>query len=96
MPNRNYVNGRAFEYRVKNYLEKKGFFVVRSASSKGPFDLIAINRYMTYGIQCKANGKVSKKELETIREIIKDKPIIGAIASRQGKKIHFELVKVHE
>ncbi len=93
MPNKNYVNGRAFEYKVKQYFENEGFYVCRSASSKGPFDLIAINKYITYGIQCKANGKVSEKELQKIRETIKDRQIIGIIASRPMK---FEWVKVYE
>ena len=95
MTNRNYVNGRAFEYRVKKHLEKQGFFVMRSASSKGPFDLIAINSYVVYGIQCKANGKVSRNELEEIKKVIRGRPIIGVIASKgEGNRIHFELVKV--
>mgnify|MGYP001772724201 CR=1 FL=1 len=93
MPNKNYVNGRAFEYRVKKYMEKQGFYVMRSASSKGPFDLLAINQYVVYGIQCKANGKVSQKELEEIRKAIRGRPIIGVIASRP---MHFEFVKVNE
>ena len=37
-----YQRGRAFEYRVRDHLRRAGYFVVRSASSQGPCDLIAI------------------------------------------------------
>ena len=38
----NYARGRAFEYRVRNELRRKGYVVIRSASSKGAADLVAI------------------------------------------------------
>ena len=43
MPNKNYINGRSLEYRVKNLLKENGFAVVRSAGSHGKWDIIAIN-----------------------------------------------------
>ena len=70
MPNRNYQRGRAFEYRVKYYLEKLGYYVVRSYASKGLFDLVAIapRHVSTMGfdpllIQCKTNGYVPPAEM---------------------------------
>jgi len=41
MPNLNYKNGRAFEYRVKKHYEQAGFTCVRMAGSHSPTDLIA-------------------------------------------------------
>jgi len=39
-----YHKGRAVEYKCKKYLEQKGLnLVFRSAGSRGPADLIAIN-----------------------------------------------------
>lgn len=35
----NYRIGRQFEYRVKKYYEKLGYFVIRSYASKGAADL---------------------------------------------------------
>ena len=66
--NKNYESGRRFEYRVKEYLEKKGYYVMRSAGSKSPFDLIAIQTKgmssiaPTILIQCKHGAKISKQE----------------------------------
>ena len=70
--NKNYESGRRFEYRVKEYLEKKGYYVMRSAGSKSPFDLIAIqikgicSINSTLLIQCKHGAKISKQERDKI------------------------------
>lgn len=50
-----YKNGRAFEYRVKHYLEEQGYWVIRSAGSKGEADLIAFKFGETLFIQVKGN-----------------------------------------
>ena len=73
--NKNYVSGRRFEYRVKDYLEKKGYYVMRSAGSKSPFDLIAIQTKGkssidgTLLIQCKHRTKISKQERERLLKL---------------------------
>jgi len=59
---RNYRKGRAFEYRVKHHLEKGGCFVVRSASSHGPADLVALKGGKVLLVQCKMRGNLSKVE----------------------------------
>lgn len=38
-----YQKGAKEENKLKKYLEKKGYYVMRSAGSKGPADLIAID-----------------------------------------------------
>jgi hypothetical protein len=50
MPNKRYLAGRRFEYKIKRDLEKKGYFVIRASASKGLFDLIAIriNRDLSF------------------------------------------------
>lgn len=58
-----YALGRAFEYRVRKYFEKHGFpVVVRSAQSKGNFDLVAVKDGNAYLIQCKRSGGIDKSE----------------------------------
>ena len=42
MSNKNYVHGRAYEYRRAKELRAQGYHVTRSAGSHGLFDLIAI------------------------------------------------------
>ena len=60
MANKNYVNGRAYEYKVKKYFEGMGYLMVRSAGSKSPIDLIGLNRKkgVLIVLQCK-HGKLS-------------------------------------
>ncbi|GAF94020.1 unnamed protein product, partial [marine sediment metagenome] len=68
MVNKNYRSGRNFEYRVKKYLEEKGYYVMRSAGSKSPFDLVAVSDVHLLLIQCKygkAPSGETKKELIT-------------------------------
>ena len=60
MGKRMYWLGRAFEYRVRQYLESKGWQVTRSAQSKGPADLVALKAGETPRyIQCKRSPKAN-------------------------------------
>lgn len=40
MPKNTAVKGRRFEHEVRAFMESCGFYVVRSAGSKGAFDLV--------------------------------------------------------
>lgn len=52
-----YQKGRRFEYRVRDYLRERGYFVTRSPASKGPADLIAIKKGSdVLAIQCKISA----------------------------------------
>ncbi|MCC6051572.1 MAG: hypothetical protein LM580_12740 [Thermofilum sp.] len=44
MPRSPYKRGARYEYYVKQLLEEKGYLVVRTAGSHGPFDLIAVDK----------------------------------------------------
>lgn len=59
----NYIKGRAFEYRVRRFLEAHGWKVFRMAGSKTKADLIAYSgRGKAYFVQCKAKGSFGSKE----------------------------------
>ena len=73
MPNKNYVRGRNFEYKVKKAYEEAGYLVFRTAGSHSPADLIAfpplgkITEWQPILIQCKASDKrLSKQEITTL------------------------------
>ena len=57
MPNANYQRGYRLEYRTMKLLEKKGWKVLRSPSSKGESDLIAFNKNAKLLVQCKTTVK---------------------------------------
>lgn len=53
-----YRLGRGFEYRIRDWLKSKGYFVLRSPQSKSPVDLIAIRTGVVLFIQCKRSGNM--------------------------------------
>lgn len=65
----NYRRGRDAEYKYRDILLKKGYMVVRSAASKSPVDILAVNHEETLLVQVKrSKGHVyksqAKKEIE--------------------------------
>ena len=70
MPNKNYLNGRRKEYKIKREFEKLGYIVLRTAGSHGFADLIAIEirEKRIIFIQCKPNNFSKKKEIELNQE----------------------------
>jgi len=56
------------EYKVRDILKTKGYFVVRQAKSTFP-DLVALKGNEIVFIECKVNKYLSRKEKEKIKEI---------------------------
>jgi Holliday junction resolvase len=84
---RSYIKGRRREHNLKRKLERAGWLVVRSAGSKGVFDLIAI-KHVTLGLQVKS-AKPSKRELARIVQAIKGRAIIGVVSIQNGRRCEF-------
>lgn len=66
MPNRNYVRGRAFEYRVIRDLQERGFWCIRAAGSKGAVDVLALAKGQILLVQAKTSGKFPRSEREVL------------------------------
>ncbi len=67
MKNTNYRKGRYYEYFVCNKLREQGYFIVqRTAGSRSPFDIIAIDKKnkIIKLIQCKSGKKITKHTSE--------------------------------
>lgn len=76
----NYDRGRAFEYDTRDRLVGDGYWVMRSAGSKGKVDILAIKDGHTLFVQCKADGKCSpaeRAELLRIAALIDGLPIVA-------------------
>lgn len=73
----NYELGRDFEYKVRDRLLGCGYFVVRSAGSKGAADLVAGKSGNTLLVQCTTN-KESKNDKDRSR-LIEAAEIFGAL-----------------
>jgi len=74
----NYKKGYALEYRCKKFLETKGYQVMRSPSSKGSYDLLAVSDYNKLFIQCKKTGS-DKMYLSGLRQIVRDAETVRGI-----------------
>lgn len=64
-----YRLGRSFEYRVRDYLRARGFFVLRSPASKSPIDLVAIRPGEVLLIQCKRGGGLAPGEWNELYDL---------------------------
>ena len=65
-----YDRGRQVEYKAKKFLEDTGFEVLRSAGSKGCFDVVAIGKSCIRLVQCKSyieNASSYKKDLDRMQ-----------------------------
>lgn len=76
-----YQKGRNFEWRVKHYLEGKGYWVLRSPQSKSPADLVALKLNECLLVQCKINkaamSKSEKSELCSLAISVGGAPILA-------------------
>ena len=59
---RNYVWGRSLEYQVKGELELHGYWCMRSASSHGLVDVLALRSCEILLVQAKRNGRLDPAE----------------------------------
>ncbi|MHC1577720.1 MAG: restriction endonuclease [Candidatus Methanospirareceae archaeon] len=82
-----YARGAAFERRVRRLLEEDGWFVVRSAGSRGAVDLIALrergNVQRVRLISCKLNGYVPPAERERLRKLKEELPHAEVLVARK-------------
>ena len=61
------AKGRRFEYKTRKRLEEVGYYCIRSAASKGHFDVIALGSHGSVRlIQVKVNVRVTPVEREEL------------------------------
>jgi len=91
-----YRKGRRLEYRVRDFLKSRGWWVVRQARSSFP-DLVALKKdAKPLLIECRVDGCVSKEEKEKLSELAGKLGAIALIASRKGKFLYWKHVAVGE
>jgi len=85
--------GDRFEYKVKKYLEKCGYWVRRAGRSSFP-DLVAITKLcdssiVGFFIEVKMNKYISKKEREELINLNQNYGLQPLIAYKDGTDIKF-------
>lgn len=63
-----YAKGRKIEYKAMRELMEAGYYPIRSAGSKGIFDVIGISSVDFILIQVKSNRKASPAEIRVIKK----------------------------
>ena len=68
MSGANYRRGADLERAAKKYLEDNGYYVIKSAGSKGVADLVGIKPGETLYVQCKTDGYLLPDERVRFRQ----------------------------
>lgn len=90
-----YVLGRQFEYRTRDIFEQAGYFVFRSAQSRGVADLIAFKKGEVLFIQCKRSGGIEKAETLKLIAQCEEIGVTPLIAERpDGRNTRLYLVNL--
>lgn len=64
-----YAGGADLERAAKKMLEDNGYYVIRSAGSKGAVDLAALKNGETVLVQCKTDGYVTPADRVVLRHL---------------------------
>jgi len=89
---RNYEKGRRLEYVLKEQLERQGCFVVRSAGSRGPADLVAIKGGKATLIQVQKRSHLPKEKENALKLAAKKAGCDAYLAYRVQRKWVFRRV----
>lgn len=80
-----YDMGMSFERAVRKDLEAKNYFVMRSAGSRGPVDVMGMKDGQVLLIQCKVAGKLKLREYIRLLKVAKMTLGTIALATRDKK-----------
>lgn len=90
-----YRFGREFEYRARDDLRKRGFFVLRSPRSNSPTDLVAVRKNCVLFVQCKRSGALGVVEWNQLFDLagsVGALPLLAMIPSVQRGVEYFRLI----
>ena len=65
MPNKNYITGRRFEYKVRDEWRAKGYVALRSAGSHSPYDVIALQPCDEYSVHTEIHLGIEYRTIVT-------------------------------
>ena len=87
-----YTRGKSFEYRPRDDLREKLYFVVQAGGSKGIADLVAVKKGVVLFVQAKTNGKLGFKEWNAVYDAAMEFGAVPIFVSRLGKSTNWKLV----
>jgi Holliday junction resolvase len=89
MAQTHYQVGRAFEYRIKDFFIKQGYFVMRSPQSKGKVDILAYNKGECIFCQAKLHGAIGVAEWNELLALAEQFGAIPVLAQNENHKLRF-------
>lgn len=89
----NYRRGADFERRIARYYLKMGYFVIRSAGSHSPIDLVALKAGEVELVQCKIDGVLSVAGRQQLQELTRDTGCQVLLISRKDRKLYAERIR---
>jgi len=96
MPSKAYEKGRRAEYKVRYVLQGQGYIVIRSAGSRTPIDLVAINptKHEILLIQVKTGkSRLSPEEREVLRILNGTYEVKAMATVREGRRLRLVEVR---
>ena len=88
-----YQRGRAFEYRIIKDLQKRGFWCMRAAQSKGIVDVLGLSRGQILLVQAKISGALGPAERKELVELATEVGGMPVLAERSdGRTLSYWLV----
>ena len=94
MPNKSYLKGKRFEYRVRNFFKKQGYLVVGQPKSAFPDILVLRENDRPILCECKCNKYLSKDEKQKALKLLKFGLFV--VASPENKKLLFRNIDGEE
>ena len=86
MPNKAYLSGRRFEYRVANWLRQQGWWVMRSAQSRGLADLAAFRMGEIMLLSLKVDGYLPPKEKTQLIALADENGVLAYLVLKDDKR----------
>lgn len=88
-----YAQGRQFEYRIRDFLQDTfGYYVIRSAGSKGLVDLVALKPHEILLVQAKRGGVLPPLEWNALYHLSQNLnaiPLMAQEPENRGESIRF-------
>lgn len=86
----NYERGRRFEYRVRDDLRRRGWWVLRSPQSRSAVDLVAlkIDRPALL-VQAKMDGRLPPGEWNELWDLAETTGGVPVLVRRQGRRLEY-------
>ena len=91
-----YIKGVRLEYAIRDVLSDLGFWVIRSAGSRGLFDIYAIKDGFVLGVQCKYGKRLKFATYVDMLKALQMFKVYPVFVYRENRKTYLYDVVMRE